>query len=158
MYNWKIKRNYRRNKTNYIITNIITINGTKIDVSDELFSIYSKSERRERYIFEEKVQPLSINQLIEDGLSIEELCTLQMPESLEDMYISKEIDNERTDILKKALNIISKLPPEEKELIEKLYFDNLSTRDIAKQLGVSHRTVAYRRDKILQKIRNILNL
>ena len=81
-----------------------------------------------------------------------------MPESLEDMCISKELHKERTDILEKALNIISNLPPEEKNLIKQLYFDNLSTRAIAKQLGVTHRTVLYLKDKILEKIRKMLNL
>lgn len=116
MYNWKINRNYRRNKNSYIITNIIKIDGVKINVSDEVFLVYSKADRRERYILGEIEQPLSLNQLIEDGFSIEKLCSLQMPESLEDMCISKELHKERTDILEKALNIISNLPPEEKIL------------------------------------------
>lgn len=158
MYNWKLNRNYRRNKNSYIIKNIIKIDGVKINVSDEVFLAYSKADRRERYISGEVEQPLSLNQLIEDGFSIEKLCSLQMPESLEDMCISKELHKERTDILEKALNIISNLPSEEKNLIKQLYFDNLSTRAIAKQLGVTHRTVSYRRDKILEKIRKMLNL
>ena len=158
MYNWRINRNYRKNKNSYIIKNIIKIDGVKINVSDEVYLAYSKADRREHYIFSEVEQPLSLNQLIEDGFSIEKLCSLQMPESLEDMCISKELDKENEDILKKALNIISNLPPEEKNLIKKLYFDNLSTRAIAKQLGVTHRTVSYCRDKIPEKIRKMLNL
>lgn len=158
MYNWKLNRNYRRNTNSYIIKNIIKIEGIKINVSDEVFLAYSKADRRERYILGEIEQPLSLNKLIEDGFSIEKLCSLQMPESLEDMCISKEFDKERADILKRALNIISNLPPEEKNLIKQLYFDNLSTRVIAKQLGVTHRTISYRRDKILEKIRKRLNL
>lgn len=111
MYNWKLNRNYRRNKNSYIITNIIKIDGVKINVSDEVYLAYSKADRRERYILGEIEQPLSLNQLIEDGFSIEKLCSLQMPESLEDMCIFKEQSKERADILEKVLNIISNLPP-----------------------------------------------
>ena len=93
--------NYRRNTNSYIIKNTIKIDGIKINVSDEFFLAYSEADRREHHILGEVEQPLYLNQLIEDGFSIEKLCSLKMPESLEDMCISKELYKQRTDILKR---------------------------------------------------------
>ena len=49
--------------------------------------------------------------------------------------------------------MLSELNEEEKGLIQALFFEGVSAREYARRLGVYHRTVIYRRDKLLEKLR-----
>ena len=55
MKNWQKTRNYRRMKdeNGNVIANVITVFGEKIEVSDELFTVYAHMDAHERYIMEE---------------------------------------------------------------------------------------------------------
>jgi len=48
---------------------------------------------------------------------------------------------------------LEKLSEEDRELIEALYFENISIHKLAKQLGVSRATVRYRRKEALLRFR-----
>ena len=51
---------------------------------------------------------------------------------------------------------ISKLNAEEREIIEKLYYDEESVRSVAKNNNISHPALIKRRNKIFDKLRKIL--
>jgi RNA polymerase sigma factor (sigma-70 family) len=53
----------------------------------------------------------------------------------------------------KLYGALAKLEPEEQRLIWAIFFENVSLRSYAKQLGVTHRTVMKRKDRILKKLR-----
>ena len=133
MKNWKENRNYRRIKdeSGAVIANIITVDGIDVEVTSEVFLAYSQSDRRERYIAEE-LEPgklLSLDKLREDEVPLGELGVEQEP------------------------SMLSELNEEEKGLIQALFFEGVSAREYARRLGVYHRTVIYRRDKLLEKLR-----
>ena len=60
------------------------------------------------------------------------------------------------EYLRKALDCLSK---DEKELLYRIYLSEspVSRREYAKQIGLSHRTVNYRVELVLKKLRNMLS-
>lgn len=156
MKNWQESRNYRRIKdeNGAVIANIITINGVDVEVSEEVFLAYSQSDRRERYITEE-LEPgkiLSLDKLLRDEVPLSKFGIEQEP-SVESILLSQEGEQERTSQKTSLANALSKLDEDEKSLIQALFFDGVSVREYARQLGVYHRTIIYRRDKLLEKLR-----
>ena len=51
---------------------------------------------------------------------------------------------------------ISKLNDEEREIIERLYFQEETLRSVAKARSISHLALIKRRNKILEKLRELL--
>lgn len=156
MKNWQKGRNYKRlkDKNGNIIANIITVDGIDVEVTEEVFLAYSQAERRERYIVEE-LEPgkiLSLDKLLEDQIPLDELGVEQEP-STEAVVLSQECIRERIEQRIKLTTIFSELNEDEKQLIQALFFDGISAREYARQIGVRLRTVQYRRDKLLNKLR-----
>ncbi|MFC4386587.1 sigma-70 family RNA polymerase sigma factor [Gracilibacillus marinus] len=48
---------------------------------------------------------------------------------------------------------VAELDREEQKLIENLYYKNLTTREIGKEIGVSHMAVVKRHKKIIDKLK-----
>lgn len=67
-------------------------------------------------------------------------------------YMTKEQSYTSNDLVK----AFGKLTNVEKKIIYKLYFENLSEKTIAFELGVSESTLNYRKKKILKKLKNFL--
>ncbi|MBR6984215.1 MAG: sigma-70 family RNA polymerase sigma factor [Ruminococcus sp.] len=57
----------------------------------------------------------------------------------------------RSQMIEKLLEAIALLSDEDKELIEMLYFDGMSEREITRLTGVARTTINYRRNRILKK-------
>jgi RNA polymerase sigma factor (sigma-70 family) len=156
MKNWKENRNYRRIKdeSGAVIANIITVDGIDVEVTSEVFLAYSQSDRRERYIAEE-LEPgklLSLDKLREDEVPLGELGVEQEPSA--ESVLLLWADNQEKAVQKARLTaMLSELDEEEKGLIQALFFEGVSAREYARRLGVYHRTVIYRRDKLLEKLR-----
>jgi RNA polymerase sigma factor (sigma-70 family) len=150
MKSWQKDRNYRKYKNpDGTFTYIITVDGIATEVDAVIYKAYSQADRRERYTAEsEEGLLLSLERMAEDGTQLSYL-TDSNAESAESVSI-REIQIER---MTKAL---ASLPPDEQELITLLFFDSVSAREIAKSTGVYHNAIAYRRDKILDKLRQIL--
>lgn len=156
MKKWQENRNYRRIKdeSGNIIANIITIDGEDVEVTDEVFVAYSQSDRRERYISEE-VEPgkvLSLEKLQADGVPLEALG-VELGCSAEDILLEKEVQAEMDQQKALLCAALATLAEDERLLIEALFFEQKSVRKYAAELGVYHRTIIYRRDKLLEKLR-----
>lgn len=63
----------------------------------------------------------------------------------------------RSDALKKLEEAMNKLDNTTKKIVEYYYYDNLSMREIARQLGITHRTVSVKLQKGLEQLRNNLD-
>ena len=72
MKKWQESRNYRqiRNQNGEIIANIITVDGTDVEVPEDIYQAYAQADRRERYLLEEQSagKSLSLEQMEEDDL------------------------------------------------------------------------------------------
>lgn len=158
MKKWQENRNYRRikNENGTVIANIIIADNENIAVSEEVFLAYSQSDRRERYIMEE-VEPgkmLSLDKFLEDGIPLEKLG-VEPESSAEDVALEHEalmVTDSYKAILPAALD---ELQGADRKLIQALYFDGLSTREYARQTGVSQHAVIKRRDRILKDLKKI---
>lgn len=157
MKKWQKDRNYKRirDKNGNIVANVIRVFDKGITVSDELFDMYSSMDRRARYIEDDvpRKKELSLERLTEDGIHWEYFIS-SYASNPEDKFLEreqKESDTKKLHILSIALK---ELPEIDRELIQALFYDELSTREYACRIGISQRAVIKRRDRILKTLKN----
>ena len=159
MKKWQEERNYRRarNEAGEVIANIITVDGMDVEVPEDVYRAYAQADRRERYVREEMEagKLLSLDKLLEDEVPLESLG-VELGPSAEDTTLEQETSSETALQLKKLTEALSGLNTAERQLLQALYFEGIPAREYARQLGVYHRTVLYRRDKLLEKLRRML--
>lgn len=159
MKKWQEERNYRRvrNEAGEVIANIITVDGMDVAVPEDVYLAYSQADRRERYVREEMESGklLSLDKLLEDEVPLEPLG-VEMSPSAEDTVAEREETSETVMQLKRLTEALSELNTAERQLLQALYFEGISAREYARQLGVYHRTVLYRRDQLLEKLRRMI--
>lgn len=156
MQKWQESRNYKRIKdeNGEVLAYIITVDGRDIEVAEEVYQAYSQADRRERYVREE-VEPgknLSLEKLLEDEVPLEKLG-VEMSPSAEETMLGQEGIRQTEQQLKRLADALASLNTAERQLLQALYFGCLSAREYARQLGAYHRTILYRRDKLLEKLR-----
>ena len=158
MKNWQKTRNYRRMKdeNGNVIANVITVFGEKIEVSDELFTVYAHMDAHERYIMEEapRGRVFSLDKMAEDGMSLETVFHQSAP-SAEEILIARENEQDTQHKLTLLKEAVSQLDEADRALIEAVYFENISMREYARRIGVSHSTIAKRRNRILRTLKKI---
>ena len=141
----------------------IWVSGQTIEVTDAVYEAYMKGDRKMRY-FENDLKAERIL-LDEDGqikqiiLSREDSLDRLMDdnaeqfsdrhESVEDMVLRK-ISVER---LHTALSTLSE---KERELIETLFFEEKTERDVASAMGISQPAVHKQKNNILKKLKLFL--
>lgn len=141
----------------------IWVSGQTIEVTDEVYDAYMKGDRKMRY-FENDLKTERIL-LDEDGQirqiipsredSLDRLMDdnaeqfSDRHESVEDMVLRK-ISVER---LYAALSTLSE---KERELIEALFFEEKTERDVASAMGISQPAVHKQKNKILKKLKLFL--
>ena len=159
MKKWQESRNYRqvKNDAGEIISYIITVDGIDVEVPEGVYRAYSQADRRERYVREEMEagKLLSLDKLLEDDVPLEPLGVDLVP-SAEATTLEQEESSETARQLKKLAEALSGLNTAERQLLQALYFEGIPAREYARQLGVYHRTVLYRRDKLLEKLRRMI--
>ncbi|HFU4086428.1 TPA: RNA polymerase sigma factor [Streptococcus suis] len=64
----------------------------------------------------------------------------------------------RSDALQKLEEAMNKLDDTTKKIVEYYHLDNLSMREIARQLGITHRTVSVKLQKGIEQLRNNLDM
>ena len=156
MKNWQKTRNYRRMKdeNGNVIATVITVFGEKIEVSDELFAVYAHMDAHERYIMEEapRGRVFSIDKMAEDGMSLEAVSHQSAP-SAEEILIAREDEQDTQHKLALLKEVVSQLDGADRALIEAVYFENISMREYARRIGVSHSMIAKRRNRILHTLK-----
>lgn len=156
MKKWQEERNYRRvrNEAGEVIANIITVDGMDVEVPEDVYLAYSQADRRERYITEEQSSGklLSLEQMAEDALLPDYVGAETAPSAETEALEREELRNlaEQKQILLLAL---LSLKDTDRELINALFFDGVSTREYAQRMGVSQRAVIKRRDRILRDLK-----
>lgn len=141
----------------------IWIAGQFIEVTEEIYQVYMQGDRKMRYfetdlkiertILDEsgRIQQIipsredSLDRLVEDNARQFE----DTRESVEDAVLRKLAE----DDLRRAL---TKLTDEEYALVYALFYEGRTERDYAKELGVSQVAVHKRKQRILKKLKGIL--
>lgn len=148
----------------------IEINGQQVPVTEEVYHAYKqptwaehkRQEREKRCMVstgrggtkrcesdcgkcdrQRTGSVLSLDRLTEDGFDYAD------PSSVSGLVEDKL----ELELLAAALD---KLAPEEKSLIRALFYDERTVRDCAAEIGISHQAVVKRKQKILEKLRGIM--
>jgi RNA polymerase sigma factor (sigma-70 family) len=123
----------------------VSIDGEQIPVSEEIYRAFKRpawAERKRREVRAERER--SLEAFADEGLEFADDAP-----SIEDIVADKLL----LETLYKAL---AELTEDERGLIDALFFDEKSEREVARETGVPRKTLAYRRDKALAKLKKIL--
>jgi DNA-directed RNA polymerase specialized sigma subunit len=128
----------------------IRINNEFVTVTEEIYIAYYKMGRRERYLEEVSVERnLSYNQLLEKDYPIENKMSNQQF-LLEDKVIEKIM-------LEKMIVALDMLTEYERVIIDELFFNGTSIRELSSHLNVPRSTLHEQKDKIIKKLRKVIN-
>lgn len=125
----------------------IKINGELINVSEEVYLTYYRMESRARYLDRKDIlhgKVLYSNLDTDETLGEEGIPDLNT-ESVEDAALRRIM----TD---KLCQCMERLTAEERDLITKIYFQEKSEVQLAKEMGMLQQTINYRKQKILKKL------
>jgi len=119
----------------------VLLNGEKVYVSEEVYREYYRPVWRESKRNKiRKDAECSLEGMKDDGYEPASVDSL-------DALMSDKL------LLNAALNELS---DDERSLINTLFFDEQSERDLARKVGISQPAIHKRRNRILEKLKNIL--
>lgn len=129
-----------------------------VPVSEELRKEYYKMKRRERYMEKDvKVGRIDVDMENEKVTfvpnkedSLQRLMDLGADYADEQLVEDLVVDKAMLLILQEAMKELNR---QEKELIDDLFYKEMTVRDVAKKEDISHVAVMKRRDKVLAKLR-----
>lgn len=137
---------------------VIKIGKNQVPVSEEIYKEYYKMKRRERYLEEDikvgsskidsKTGKVTYKPSKED--SIERLMDKGQDLAAEELIEDVVVDKAMLLILQEAMKELNR---QEKELINDLFYKELTVREVASKENISHVAVMKRRDKILGKLK-----
>ena len=125
------------------------VKGNAVPVSEEVYKAYWKITEHEKYLqrkdWKYDVIPFSamdydghfVDNIIDERVDLEKIVEVKM----------------QIEELNKALATLTK---KERELIEAIFYKEESLRSIGKKEKVSYQAIGKRRDKILEKLRKLL--
>lgn len=125
------------------------VKGIAVPASEEVYKAYWKITEHEKYLQKKewKYGVIPFSSLDYDGHFV-------------DNIIDESVDVEKiveTHMMIEALrSVISKLNDEERDIIERLYFNDETLIGVAKVKGVTYQTIQWRKDRILRKLKKIL--
>lgn len=125
------------------------VKGKAVPVSEEVYKGYWKITEHEKYLLKKdwKNNVLPFSSFDHDG-------------NFADNLIDENIDLEKIIEIKlqieKLHEALNQLTKEERELIEAIFYKEESLRSISRKEQVSHQAISQRRDRILKKLKKIL--
>lgn len=125
------------------------VNGNKVIVSEDVYKAYWQEKNHDNYLkqVDRKNHLLLFSSFDNDG---------HFEESIIDEGINVEKIVQTQIMIDAVRNALSKLNAEEREIIEKLYYDDESIRSVAKKNNISHPALIKKRNKILDKLKKLL--
>ncbi|HGJ0437643.1 TPA: sigma-70 family RNA polymerase sigma factor [Streptococcus pneumoniae] len=146
------KQNQRTEKEEYTMDKkdyYLYVKGKAVKVSEEVYKAYWKITEHEKYLqrkdWKYDVIPFSamdydghfVDNIIDERIDLEKIVEVKM----------------QIEELNKALATLTR---KERELIEAIFYKEESLRSIGKKEKVSYQAIGKRRDKILEKLRKLL--
>ena len=139
------------------------VSGQFVEVTDEIYDAYMKGDRKmryfesdlkaERFLMDENGQIKQVIPSREDSLdrlmddNAEQFADRH--ESVEDMVLRRI----SIEWLYKALDTLTE---RERKLIEAIFFEEMTEREVAHSLGISQPAVHKQKNKILKKLKHFL--
>lgn len=125
------------------------VNGQKVKVSEQIYKVYWREREHEKYLerVDKKNHLLFFSSLDHDGHFIDNIAD-------ESVDVEKIVETQM--MIEAVRNAISKLNDEEKDIIERLYFNDETVRSVAKLKSITHPALIKRRNKILEKLKKFI--
>ena len=130
----------------------IVIDREKVFVSEEVYKTYRQMKRQERTLAE-KDAPTAFRAAhtlkgVCQNLGFDLLCD-PLQSSVEETALYAVM-------CCKLYMCLDKLPPEERELVNRIYFLGYSLRQLSAETGVPYMTIQHRKVKILAKLKKLM--
>ena len=135
------------------------VNGQKVKVSEDIYKVYWREREHEKYLeqVDRKNHLLFFSSLDQDGHFAETLVDESVDvENIVDESVDVEKIVETQMMIEAVRNAISRLNAEERDIIERLYFNDETLSSVARDKGVTYQTIQWRKDRILRKLKEIL--
>lgn len=139
MTNKKVRKNY-----------YLPVNGKLIPVSKDIYEEFYVYRRRERYLEE---RDISKGLLYFSDYDTQDSNFI---DNVGDKTVDVDKLVEAGIVIKELYKALDGLNTEERDLIEKIFFQEQSIREIARNEKISHVAIQKRRNKILKKLKEIL--
>ena len=125
------------------------IGGQKVKVSEDIYKVYWREKEHEKYLeqVDRKNHLFLFSSLDHDG---------HFEENIIDESIDVEKIVETQMMIEAVRNAISRLNAEERDIIERLYFNDETLSSIARRKKVSYQAIQWRKNKSLQKLKLFL--
>lgn len=141
----------RRKYKTYKNKKFIKVEDMLFEVSKEEFDDYHSEDERIRYRYnnERNLISTSIESIVSNSAFKEN-------NFIADLVTDIESEIEKRIELQKLNNALLQLSDEEYEIIKKLFYEKLSIRKYAESIGIPKSTLLDNRDKVLKKLKKII--
>lgn len=124
--------------------------GMLMEVSEEDYVQMNREKSRMQYQFK---MAAKMGEFSYDSISTDEFDGALILED-HNPDVCEVVENRL--MVGKLREVMKELSEEETELIDALYFENMSEREYAREKGISHTAVQKRRQKVLEKLRGLI--
>lgn len=125
------------------------VKGKAVPVSEEVYKAYWKITEHEKYLQRKdwKHNVISFSALDHYGHFVDNIVD-------ESVDVEKIVETQM--MIETVRNAISRLNAEERDIIERLYFNDEKVRSVAKLKSITHPALIKRRNKILEKLKKFI--
>lgn len=125
------------------------VRGEKVKVSEQIYKVYWREREHEKYLeqVDRKNHLLFFSSLDHDGHFVDNIVD-------ESVDVEKIVETQM--MIEAVRNAISRLNAEERDIIERLYFNDETVRSVAKLKSITHPALIKRRNKILEKLKRFI--
>ena len=125
------------------------VNGQKVKVSEQIYKVYWREREHEKYLeqVDRKNHLLFFSSLDHVGHFIDNIAD-------ESVDVEKIVETQM--MIEAVRNAISMLNAEERDIVERLYFNDETLSSIARGKKVSYQAIQWRKNSILKKLRVLL--
>ena len=122
------------------------VNWQRVEVSEQIYKVYWLGKEHEKYLeqMDKKNHLLFFSSLDHDGHYVDNIVD-------ESVDVAKIVETQM--MIETLRYAISKLNDEERDIIERLYFNDETLRSVAKLKSITHPALMKRRNKILEKLK-----
>ncbi|WP_019213946.1 sigma factor-like helix-turn-helix DNA-binding protein [Fenollaria massiliensis] len=119
------------------------VRGQKVKVSEDIYKVYWREKEHEKYLeqVDKKNHLLFFSSLDHDGNFVDNLA-------------DESVDVEK--IIETVRKAMSRLNDEERDIIERLYFNDETLSSVARSKKVSYQAIQWRKNNILKKLKVLL--
>lgn len=125
------------------------VRGQKVKVSEDIYKVYWREKEHEKYLeqVDRKNHLLFFSSLDHDGHFIDNIAD-------ESVDVEKIVETQMMiEAVRKAM---SGLNDEERDIIERLYFNDETLSSVARSKKVSYQAIQWRKNNILKKLKVLL--